>query len=111
MKNLILLIVLLLFCNPTWKTTAVEYTNTNVTKTDTKINKNIIQPKKINFKHKITFYTIKKGDCLSSICKKITGNGTKKIYKYYAKLNRIQNPDKIYPGKKLIFKVCKKIIK
>lgn len=44
-------------------------------------------------------YTVVKGDTLWSICKKHLGDGQK--YKEIAKLNNLENPDKIYPGQKL----------
>lgn len=44
-------------------------------------------------------YTVKKGDTLWNICKKELGDGQK--YKEIAKLNKLENPDKIYPGQEL----------
>ena len=44
-------------------------------------------------------YIVKSGDTLSSIAKKY---GT--TYKKIAKNNNISNPNKIYPGQKLIIK-------
>ncbi len=44
-------------------------------------------------------YTVKKGDTLWNICKKELGDGQK--YKEIAKLNQLENPDKIYPGQEL----------
>lgn len=44
-------------------------------------------------------YTVKKGDTLWNICKKHLGDGSK--YKEIAKLNKIDNPDLIYPGQEL----------
>lgn len=44
-------------------------------------------------------YTVKKGDTLWNICKKQLGDGQK--YKEIAKLNKLENPDKIYPGQVL----------
>lgn len=44
-------------------------------------------------------YTVKKGDTLWNICKLHLGDGQK--YKEIAKLNNLENPDKIYPGQKL----------
>lgn len=44
-------------------------------------------------------YTVKKGDTLWNICKKELGDGSK--YKEIAKLNKIENPDKIYVGQVL----------
>ena len=45
-------------------------------------------------------YTVKKGDTLWVIAKKLTGNGAN--YKTIAKKNNIKNPNKIYPGQKLV---------
>lgn len=42
---------------------------------------------------------VKEGDTLWSICKKELGDGSK--YKEVAKLNKLENPDKIYVGQKL----------
>lgn len=44
-------------------------------------------------------YTVKKGDTLWNICKKELGDGSK--YKEIAELNKLENPDKIYPGQVL----------
>ena len=44
-------------------------------------------------------YTVKKGDTLWNICKQELGDGQK--YKEIAKLNKLENPDKIYPGQQL----------
>jgi nucleoid-associated protein YgaU len=45
-------------------------------------------------------YTVKKGDTLWAIAKKLTGNGAN--YKTIASKNNIKNPNKIYPGQKLV---------
>lgn len=47
----------------------------------------------------VTSVTVKKGDTLWNICKKYLGDGSK--YKEVAKLNKLENPDKIYPGQVL----------
>lgn len=47
----------------------------------------------------VTSVTVKKGDTLWNICKKYLGDGSK--YKEIAKLNNLENPDKIYPGQVL----------
>lgn len=44
-------------------------------------------------------YTVKKGDTLWNICKQELGDGQK--YKEIAELNKLENPDKIYPGQQL----------
>ncbi|KMY49239.1 LysM peptidoglycan-binding domain-containing protein [Peribacillus loiseleuriae] len=41
-------------------------------------------------------YTVQKGDSLFNICKKYLGEGNK--YKEIAKLNKLSDPSKIYPG-------------
>ena len=46
-----------------------------------------------------TTYTVKKGDTLWNIAKKILGQGIK--YKEIAAKNNISNPNKIYPGQVL----------
>lgn len=46
-------------------------------------------------------YTVKKGDCLWTICKKELGDGSK-CYDI-AKLNGIKNPNLIYPGQVIRF--------
>nr|DAF51927.1 MAG TPA: tail assembly protein [Siphoviridae sp. ctOb14] len=45
-------------------------------------------------------YSIQSGDSLWVIAKKLTGNGAN--YKAIAQKNGIKNPDKIYPGQKLV---------
>lgn len=45
---------------------------------------------------------VKKGDTLWSLCKKHLGDGSK--YKEVAKLNKISNPNLIYPGQVIRFK-------
>lgn len=45
-------------------------------------------------------YSVKKGDTLYAIAKKVTGAGEN--YKVIASTNGIKNPDKIYPGQKLV---------
>lgn len=47
----------------------------------------------------VTSVTVKKGDTLWNICKKHLGDGSK--YKDVAKLNKLENPDLIYPGQVL----------
>lgn len=47
----------------------------------------------------VTSVTVKKGDTLWNICKKYLGDGSK--YKEIAKLNKLENPDKIYVGQVL----------
>ncbi len=44
-------------------------------------------------------YTVKSGDCLINICKKELGDGNK--WKEIAKLNNLENANKIYPGQVL----------
>lgn len=69
----------------------------------------LIQPKKENYKEvlkeykeyaeieeKRSHYTVKKGDTLWSIAKKCYGKG--KLYPLIAKMNNIENPNRIYPG-------------
>lgn len=46
--------------------------------------------------------TVKKGDTLWSLCKKHLGDGSK--YNEVAKLNKISNPNLIYPGQVIRFK-------
>lgn len=46
-------------------------------------------------------YTVKKGDCLWSICKAQLGDGSK--FGEIAKLNGIANPNRIYPGQVIKF--------
>lgn len=50
-------------------------------------------------KKSVTSVTVKEGDTLWNICKKHLGDGSK--YKEVAKLNDLENPDKIYPGQVL----------
>lgn len=50
-------------------------------------------------KTSVTSVTVKEGDTLWNICKKHLGDGSK--YKEVAKLNNLENPDKIYPGQVL----------
>ena len=45
-------------------------------------------------------YTVKAGDTLYAIAKKLTGNGAN--YKQIAAKNNIKNPDLIHPGQKLV---------
>jgi LysM repeat protein len=45
-------------------------------------------------------YVVKSGDTLWAIAKKLTGNGAN--YKTIASKNNIKNPNKIYPGQKLV---------
>ena len=47
-------------------------------------------------------YTVKKGDCLWTICKAKLGDGAK--FGEIAKLNGIANPKRIYPGQVIKFK-------
>jgi len=47
----------------------------------------------------IEYYTIKKGDTLSDISKKFYGKGY--LYQELADINKIKNPDLIYPGDSL----------
>lgn len=48
---------------------------------------------------KTRYYTIKKGDTLSKISIKLYHTASK--WRYLATLNKLKNPNKIYPGKKL----------
>lgn len=50
-------------------------------------------------KQSVTSVTVKKGDTLWNICKKYLGDGSK--YKEVAELNKLENPNKIYPGQVL----------
>lgn len=50
-----------------------------------------------------TTYTVKSGDTLWTIAKRLTGDSSN--YKAIAKQNHITNPDKIYVGQKLVIKV------
>lgn len=52
---------------------------------------------------KSTTYTVKSGDTLSGIAKRLTGDSSN--YKAIANQNNISNPNKIYPGQKLVIKV------
>jgi LysM repeat protein len=52
-------------------------------------------------KRKIKTHTVKKGDTLWAISKKYLGNGNR--YKEIATLNKIKNPNLIYPGQ--VFKI------
>lgn len=47
-----------------------------------------------------TYYTVVKGDTLWAIAKRYLGNGA--LYPKIASWNNISNPDKIYPGQRLI---------
>lgn len=51
-------------------------------------------------------YTVVRGDTLWGIAKRTYGDGLK--YKDIAKVNKISNPNRIYPGQKLILPVLKK---
>ncbi len=47
------------------------------------------------------YYTVKRGDCLSVICRRFYGYGTARYYNAVAKYNGIKNPHLIYAGQKL----------
>lgn len=69
--------------------------NSNIT---TKNNNSIEKPKNLTreVKDTKTTYTVKAGDTLWGIAKKMTGNGSN--YKTIASFNKIKDPDKIYVG-------------
>lgn len=50
-----------------------------------------------------TSYTIKQGDTLCAIAKRLTGSSAN--YRAIANQNQIANPNRIYPGQKLVIKV------
>lgn len=49
-----------------------------------------------------TYYTVKSGDVLTRIAQKLLGSASK--YKDIAALNHLADPNKIYPGQKLLIK-------
>lgn len=59
--------------------------------------------KRVNKTVKTTQYTVKQGDTLCSIAKKLTGDSNN--YRAIANQNNIKNPNKIYVGQKLVIKV------
>ena len=73
-------------------------TNTSSGKTTVKKTK-----KRTVTKKKATTYTVKRGDCLWNIAKKIYGDGTKWRKIYNANKAKISNPNLIYPGQ--VFKI------
>lgn len=52
---------------------------------------------------KSTTYIVKKGDTLSAIAKSLTGDAAN--YRAIANQNNIANPNRIYPGQKLVIKI------
>lgn len=54
-------------------------------------------------KPKTKTYTVKSGDCLWNIAKKYYGNGAQYTKIYNANLDKIKNPNLIYPGQ--VFKI------
>ena len=73
-------------------------TNTSSGKTTVKKTK-----KRTVTKKKATTYTVKRGDCLWNIAKKIYGDGAKWRKIYNANKAKISNPNLIYPGQ--VFKI------
>lgn len=76
------------------KNSTVSKTGTNVEKASTKRTTKSV---------KSTTYIVKSGDTLMGIAKKITGSANN--YKAIANQNKIQNPNKIYVGQKLVIKI------
>lgn len=50
----------------------------------------------------LQYYTVKKDDCLSVICRRFYGRGSSVYYNALAKYNGIKNPHLIHPGQELI---------
>jgi LysM repeat protein len=48
------------------------------------------------------YYTVRKGDTLSDIAEKYYGHGTESYWEKIAKANHLSNPNKIYPGERLL---------
>lgn len=59
--------------------------------------------KRLSKSVKTTTYTVKKGDTLSQIAKKLTGSSSN--YRAIANQNNIKNPNLIYPGQKLVIQI------
>ncbi len=92
-----------------------EYRKPKIKKTKPKVptktkskkdsNKNISKPEtnRDSKKVKTMTYVVKKGDTLSAIAKRFTGNAAN--YRAIANQNKISNPNRIYPGQKLVIKI------
>lgn len=59
--------------------------------------------KRVSKETKTTVYVVKKGDTLSQIAKKLTGDSNN--YMAIANQNNIKNPHLIYPNQKLVIKI------
>ena len=57
----------------------------------------MVEEEKVEF----TEYVVEKNDSLSSIAKKVYGNGNKYIHIYKANEDVLKDPNKLYPGMKL----------
>lgn len=86
-----------------------EYRKIRLSKNnDDKVNKDsknisVTNTKRSSKTVKSTSYTVKKGDTLASIAKKLTGKSSN--YIAIANQNDIENPNNIYVGQKLVIKV------
>ena len=74
--------------------TIKQYRPPAVTRTVTTNNTAVAKPSGQN-------YTVKRGDCLWNIAKRIYGNGAKYTTIYNANRSKIKNPNLIYPGQVL----------
>jgi nucleoid-associated protein YgaU len=66
-------------------------------KTDAEAETPLVEEEKVEF----TEYVVEKNDSLSSIAKKVYGNGNKYIHIYKANEDVLKDPNKLYPGMKL----------
>lgn len=80
-------------------TQKIKYTENTETGTTTAATE---KTRETDNKETASTYTVKKGDCLINICKKELGDANK--WKEIAKLNNLENANKIYPGQVLKLK-------
>lgn len=79
---------------------AVEIKKTKLKKKK-KTTKKKSKPKRPAAKKKTKTYTVKSGDCLWNIAKRLYGNGAQYTKIYNANRGKIKNPNLIYPGQVL----------